>query len=333
LPIIKFLLLLQAVSRNGIMLKKQSFKNKKSLIFGRATLARTVKVRKYIFSTFQVFILAVVLSVSYSLVFESPKEFALKLENAKYLKNITLIQNELDLMNKALSEIQEKDDRLYRMVLGVDPLSDEIRSAGIGGSSKKTNSDALPNDLKFGKYRNELKQLDAQLKVQAVSFDELTALATENINRIQHRPSIYPIAPDDLTRFASSFGYRTHPIFQIRKFHKGIDLTALKGTPVYATAKGRVSIATNANDGYGNKVFINHGYGYLTVYAHLHKINVKVGQEVNLGDLIGQVGNTGISVAPHLHYEVRKNDRPVNPLAYIYKDISSEEYSLITHGK
>lgn len=315
------------------MFKNQSIENKKSLIFGQAMLARTVKVKKYIFPAMQIFVLSVILSVSYSLLFESPEEFALKLENAKYLKNLTLIQNELDNVNKALTEIQEKDDRLYRLVLGVDPISDEIRSAGIGGYSEESSTDALPNDLKFGKYRNELKQLDAQIKVQAVSFDELTALATENINRIQHRPSIYPIAPKDMIRFASGYGFRTHPIFHIEKFHKGIDLTALKGSPVYATAKGRVTIATNANDGYGNKVSIDHGYGYTTVYAHLHKINVKVGQEVNLGDLIGQVGNTGTSVAPHLHYEVRENNHPVNPLAYIYKDISNEEYQLITQIK
>lgn len=305
-------------------------KNLKSLSPEQITLFRTIKVKKYLFLPSLVLIISIILSISYSLVFESPMEYALKMENAKYVRNLNSIQKELDSVNKALTEIQQKDDHLYRMVLGVAPVSEEIRSAGIGGSSEDNNADELPNDLKFGAYHRELKQLDAKLKIQTVSFNELTTLATENINRIQHRPSIYPIAPIDLIRMASGFGYRTHPIFQIRKFHKGIDLVALKGTPVYATAKGRVVIASNSDDGYGNKIMIDHGFGYKTVYAHLHKIDVKVGQEVNLGDMIGEVGNTGLSVAPHLHYEVRMDDQVVNPLAYIFKDISEPEYQLIT---
>jgi len=178
--------------------------------------------------------------------------------------------------------------------------------------------------------QSEIGQMNAKLTVQSASFQELTKLATENMNRIEHRPSIFPIAPNELIRFASGFGYRTHPIFKIRKFHKGIDLTALKGTPVHATAKGKVIIAGNLNDGYGNKIVIDHGYGFKTVYAHLHKITVKNGQNVAMGDVIGQVGTTGISQAPHLHYEVRVDDKVENPMHYIYKDITAEEYQLLS---
>ncbi len=312
------------------MFKKQLFRNKKSLAFNQPSPDRMNKVKKYILKPLLVIFLAGLLSIVSSYVFETPEEFTLKQENAQHIKNLELIQAELDKLNTSLSEIQDRDDNLYRLVLGINPIAKEIRTAGIGGSVEDDKAASIPTDLNLSEYRTELNQLDAKLKVQAVSFDELTTLATNNINRLQHRPSIYPIAPKDLIRFSSGFGYRTHPIFGVRKFHKGIDLTALKGSPIYSTAKGKVIIAANYHDGYGNKVVIDHGFGYKTVYAHLHKIEVKVGQEMDLGDLIGQVGNTGISVSPHLHYEVRLNDAVINPLDFVFKDISSEEYLLIT---
>lgn len=299
-------------------------------MFDEPSAKRTTKVKRYIFIPLQVILLAVIFSIGFSFIFDTPEEYTLKQENAQHIKNLALIQTELNKLNATLSEIQEKDDYLYRLVLGVDPIAEEIRTAGIGGSTEDKTTASLPSDLNLDEYKRELNQLNAKLKVQAISFDELTSLAINNINKLQHRPSIFPIAPDDLIRFSSGFGYRTHPIFKIRKFHKGIDLTALKGSPIYSTAKGKVIIAANLNDGYGNKVVIDHGFGYKTVYAHLHKIEVKIGQEMNLGDLIGQVGNTGISVSPHLHYEVRLNDVVINPLNFVFKDISSEEYLLIT---
>ena len=286
------------------------------------------KTKLFVLKGAKLIFFSLVLVFAYSLIFDSPEEYALKLENAQHKKNLSLIQIQMDSLNATLDKIQQKDDELYRLVLGVDPVPEEIRTAGIGGTI--LNNIDIPADLTNRNFRKKLRQLDAKLKVQSVSFDELTNLATENINRLHHMPSIYPIAPKDLIRFSSGFGYRTHPIFKIRKFHKGIDLTALTGSPIYSTAKGKVIIAANYHDGYGNKVVIDHGYGYKTVYAHLHKIEVKVGQEMDLGDLIGQVGNTGISVSPHLHYEVRLNDVVINPLGFIFKDISSKEYFLIT---
>lgn len=312
------------------MLKKQYFTTLKSLSLDQPLVSRIDKVKRYLLKSGQVILLAVILSIVSSLIFESPEEYALKLENAKYLKNINLIKAELTSLNSTLAEIQDKDDNLYRLVLGVDPIAEDIRSAGIGGTSNENSFNEIPNDVNLNSYRKNINQLNAKLQVQSVSFNELTTLATDNINRLQHRPSIFPLAPEDLIRFASGFGYRTHPIFQISKFHKGIDLTALKGSPVYSTAKGKVIVASNINDGYGNKVVIDNGFGYKTIYGHLHKIKVKVGQEMNLGDLIGEVGNTGISVAPHLHYEIHVDNQAVNPNSYVFKDISSEEYHLIT---
>lgn len=312
------------------MIKKQHTENTKTIKNTLFKSDKSLKLKKYILQPLLILLLSVIISIASSLIFETPEEYALKKENAQHLKNIELIQSELDNVNIALQELQERDDNIYRKVLGVAPIAEEIRTAGIGGSLEDNSTEPIPNDLKLSAYKKELNQLNAKLKVQSVSFDELTELVSENINRLQHRPSIFPLAPSDLIRFASGFGYRTHPIFHIRKFHKGVDLTALKGSPIYSTAKGTVIIASNLNDGYGNKVVVDNGYGYKTIYGHLHKIQVKVGQELKLGDLVGQVGNTGISVSPHLHYEIRYNDNPINPMNFIYKDISSEEYHLIT---
>lgn len=312
------------------MLRKLFIKDKNSSSLDYASNSRSSKMKKYIYRPIQVIVLAVILSVAYSFFFDTAEEYKLKQENAQLLNNLALIQLDLDSLNANLALMQEKDDHIYRQLLGVDPLAEEIRTAGIGGRVEDETTTALPSDFELGKYRKEINQLNAKLKVQSVSFDELTTIASDNIIRMEHRPSIYPIAPKDLIRLSSRFGYRTHPIFKIRKFHKGIDLSALKGSPIYSTAKGKVIIANNFQDGYGNKVVIDHGYGYKTVYAHLNKIEVKVGQQMDLGDLIGEVGSTGISVAPHLHYEVRFNDTVINPLDFIFKDISSEEYQLIT---
>ena len=288
------------------------------------------KLKKNFSNVFFVLILAGSIAIGYSFLFDTPEEHLLKIELAKYKTNLKILNNELDSINSSLAKIQDKDDNLYRLILGVEPVAKEIREAGIGGMPVESSSDTHLNKLNLGNFHVALNRTEAKLKVQTISFNELTNMATENIERMLYRPSIFPIAPNNLIRFASGFGYRTHPIFHIQKFHKGIDLTALKGTPIYAPSKGTVVIAGQMHDGYGNKVVINHGYGITTVYAHLHKIQVKVGQNINLGEIIGTVGTSGVSIAPHLHYEVRVNDQPVNPLEYVFKDISQKEYSLIT---
>jgi murein DD-endopeptidase MepM/ murein hydrolase activator NlpD len=162
--------------------------------------------------------------------------------------------------------------------------------------------------------------------VQSVSYDEIIDLARNKEKMLASIPAIQPISNKDLTRTASGWGYRIHPIYKIRKFHYGMDFTAPTNTEVYSTGDGTIEVLNKSRRGYGNKIIVNHGFGYKTLYAHLNSFNVKQGQKVKRGDVIGYVGSTGLSTAPHLHYEVHLNNKKVNPVNYYFNDLTPEEY-------
>ncbi|MGC9343543.1 MAG: M23 family metallopeptidase, partial [Bacteroidales bacterium] len=179
---------------------------------------------------------------------------------------------------------------------------------------------------RLNSLNRELDKISKKLVVQSRSFEEVVEMANSKEKRLAARPAIQPISIKELTRFGSPFGMRTHPIFKQRRMHEGIDLTAPRGTKIFATADGVVIQARRTTGGYGNKIVIDHGYGYRTLYGHCQKLLVKPGQEVKRGDVIGAVGNTGLSVAPHLHYEVHVNGRAVNPIHYYANDLSADEF-------
>ena len=307
------------------MTKKKFIYNPKTLSYEPEKLSFTSVLMKVAFTLIISILFAIVLSVSYSYYFDTIEEAELKQENSSLQKQLTALDGEVSDIYESLSKLQEKDDNLYRTLLGVPPLDQDIRMAGTGGALDMEFSNT------FSFSQSEINKAKAQIMVQNSSIDELTLQALEYASLMESQPKIFPLREKDLIRFASPFGYRTHPIYHIVKFHKGVDLTALRGTPVYATASGKVIVATNAHDGYGKKVMIDHGNGYKTVYAHLNKINVKYGQIVNLATKIGEVGNTGRSISSHLHYEVRKDNIPVNPNAYFYRDFDEEEFDQLVN--
>lgn len=303
------------------MTKKKYIYNPKALTYEPVKTSFKTYIKQFGLFFLVSLVMAFVFSVSYSHFFDTIEEAQLKHQNSKLSSQLSMMNTQIDSIHSSLDIIQEKDDELYRMLLGEDPLDEEIRIAGIGGS------EIMPDkNNPFIASQSELNKIKARLSVQNNSYDELSYNALKLADELNSQPKISPIREEHLVRFASRFGFRTHPIFKIRKFHKGIDLTASKGTPVYATAPGKVVIAGNLKDGYGNKIVIDHGNGYKTVYAHLHKINVKYGEKINLASFIGQVGNTGRSISSHLHYEVRKDDHPINPVPYLYSDFSPEEF-------
>ena len=262
--------------------------------------------------------------------FETPKS-KLQTRELEIMKlNYNLLNGKIALMDEALAAIEERDNSIYRVYFNSDPISNEVRRAGLGGKNRyKDLEDFNTSDLIIGSTK-KVDEIMKALAVQSVSLDEITKLAKRKALLLKSIPAIQPVKNEELKQMASGFGYRSDPFTKIRKFHKGMDFSAKSGTPIYATGDGIVKKADGTVSGFGNHIEINHGYGYMTLYAHLSKYKVKAGQKVKRGDIIGYVGSTGRSEAPHLHYEVHKNGEVVNPLNFYYGSISAKEYVLIT---
>lgn len=268
---------------------------------------------------------AVIMVLAYNFL-DSPKEKRLKRQLEETTYQMELLKQRTEKITAVLQDIQERDNTIYRVIFEAEPISPSIREAGFGGVDRyKGLRDYYNADMIVGLTR-KVDQLSKQLYVQSKSFDEVWNLVKNKANMLAAIPAIQPVANRDLTRVASGYGWRMHPIYKTEKLHTGMDFTSPVGTEVYATGNGVVRKVEMNGRGYGNNVMINHGFGYETLYAHLSKVRVKSGQKVSRGDLIGYVGNTGTSSGPHLHYEVRKNDNPVNPVNFYYNDLSPEEY-------
>ena len=250
-------------------------------------------------------------------------------ENQSLRQEISVFNKDLNLILDVLNDVQDRDDNIYRAIFEADPYPDYKRQLGTGG-----------NPMKFKKYENiqyedlvveiaqRLELIEKKLSSQSKSFDEVFELTKEKQIMLKAIPSIQPISNRDLTRIASGFGLRMHPIYKILKMHKGMDFTAPVGTEIYATGDGVIE-KVGWTGGYGKTIMINHGYGYKTRYAHCSKFKCKRGQKVKRGDLIGFVGNTGQSTGPHLHYEVFKNKKQINPVNFFFNDLSAEEYDKV----
>ena len=225
-----------------------------------------------------------------------------------------------------LDDIQKRDDNIYREIFEANPIPTEIRKAGFGGVNKYKYLEGFSNIEFLKELDNKFDVLKKQLYVQSKSFDQIIELTKDKNKMLSSIPAIQPLSNKDLSRMASGFGYRIDPIYKTRKFHAGMDFSAKTGTPIYATGDGKVFKVSKSKRGYGNHVVIDHGYGYKTLYAHMSKTAVKRNQKVSRGDVIGFVGNTGKSVAPHLHYEVHKDGKKINPVNFYYNDLNAEEY-------
>ena len=262
--------------------------------------------------------------------FETPKS-KLQARELEIMKlNYNLLNGKIALMDEALAAIEERDNSIYRVYFNSDPISNEVRRAGLGGKNRyKDLEDFNTSDLIIGSTK-KVDEIMKALAVQSVSLDEITKLAKRKALLLKSIPAIQPVKNEELKQMSSGFGYRSDPFTKIRKFHKGMDFSAKSCTPIYATGDGLVKKADAKVSGFGNHIEINHGYGYMTLYAHLSKYKVRAGQKVKRGDIIGYVGSTGRSEAPHLHYEVHKNGEVVNPLNFYYGSISAKEYVLIT---
>lgn len=276
-------------------------------------------------------IMAVAMVIFYFNYFNSPKEVVLANQINDYKFRYEKKIKELDEAIKILNEVENRDDNIYRVVLGAEPIDKSIRNAGIGGSDRY--ADIRESNLEHEDLVLELSEkvdlLKRKLYIELKSQDEVVKLAENKEKLFAAIPAIQPISNKQLLALASGFGLRIHPVYKVKKMHTGIDFAAAIGTPIYATADGKVAEVSVKFSGYGKMVEIDHGFGYRTRYAHMHDFAVRSGQNVKRGDLIGYVGNTGLSTAPHLHYEVLINRSQVDPVHYFYNDLSPAEYEKV----
>jgi hypothetical protein len=300
--------------------------NYKTLSFEHARLTvrhYVLKVLSYL-STSVVFTAVTLLIAFYF--FDSPKERMMKREVQQYELQFRLMNERLDKIQAVLDDMADRDDNIYRVIFESEPIPSDVRKAGIGGGDRYKDLEGYRNSDLLIMTANRLDQITASMYVQTKSFDEVYEMAKNKARLLASIPAIQPVSNIDLRRLSSYFGYRTDPYYKIKKFHEGVDFSAPVGTEIYATGDGVVESAERSKGGYGNQIVINHGFGYKTMYAHLQSFKVRNGERVTRGQVIGTVGSTGKSTSPHLHYEVWKSNKPINPINYFFNDVTPEQY-------
>jgi hypothetical protein len=267
----------------------------------------------------------------FSRYFESPKELLLRNEVRELEYYYETLNQQIDQLTQTLDGIEHRDDNIYRVVLGAEPIDKSVRNAGVGGSERYSDikeKSFVHKDL-IVSLHEKVDKLRRKIYIESKSQDEVVQLAENKEKLFAAIPAIQPIANKQLVALASGYGMRIHPVYKVKKMHTGIDFTAPIGTPIYATADGVIEEVSVKFSGYGKMIVIDHGFGYQSRYAHMHEFAIRQGQKVKRGDLIGYVGNTGLSTAPHLHYEVLLNGVMINPVHYFYNDLSPAEYEKV----
>ncbi|WP_044403019.1 M23 family metallopeptidase [Lacinutrix sp. Hel_I_90] len=278
----------------------------------------------FLFSTALFAMLAVFIASQF---LESPKEKALKRELSNMELQFELLNKKMEEAEAVLTNVEDRDNNIYRLYFESNPIPEEQRKAGFGGINRYRTFEGFDNSKLIIESNKRIDILQKRIVVQSKSLDEIAILAKEKEKLLASIPAIQPVTNEDLTRMASGYGMRTDPFNKTRKMHWGMDFTAPRGTPIYAAGDGVVLRADSNSTGYGNHIRIDHGYGYISLYAHLYKYNVGKNQKVKRGDLIGFVGSTGRSEAPHLHYEIFKDGDRINPINFYYGSLTAEEFS------
>lgn len=258
--------------------------------------------------------------------FPSANEKKLRRENELLSEDFTLIQKEINRINDQLHEIEKRDNDVYRSIFEANPLPDSIRAKTIEKQKEEQILAGLTNNEINRSIQNKITELKNRVLAQTQSFNAIEEMVRKKEDLLAATPAIQPVSNKELSRLASGFGYRIDPVYKTVKMHAGLDFAAPQGTPIYATADGTVRLSGNVGNGYGNHVIVNHGFSYETLYGHMVRTKVRAGQRVKRGEVLGWVGNTGKSTGPHLHYEVHKNGRPVDPIYFFYNDLTPEQF-------
>ena len=309
---------------------KKSFKyNLTTLSYDEVGLTLKQRLASIIKKSLYSIVVAIIFFFLINTFFETPKEKSLRKENAEILAHYNILNKEINKLDLVLQDMENRDDNIYRVIFESEPIDKSIRRAGVGGVDEYQELKKMDNSDIIIYTHKKLDNLSKATYIQSKSYDEIEGMAKEKINMLASIPAIIPASLKE-TYISSGFGYRYHPIYKKKILHKGMDFAGSIGTPIYATGDGRVTFV-GYNKGYGKHVMIDHGFNYITLYAHMSKYNIKNRQHIKRGDIIGYIGNSGSSTGPHVHYEVRKNGHPVNPINYYFNDITADEYDEIVH--
>ncbi len=259
----------------------------------------------------------------------SPKEKMLAQQNKLLKDNYSQLTDRLNDVQQQMKELEKRDNDIYRAIFEAAPIPDSARAKSMETKKELATTQAMQQDQLVSSISDTLNTLGNRIKSQDRSYTQVQELVKNKQNLLAHTPAIQPISNKDLTHIASGFGYRIDPVYKMVKFHEGLDFAAPQGTPIYATADGTVTTAGNTGNGYGNHVIITHGFGYETLFGHMVRVKVTIGQLVKRGQVIGWVGSTGKSTGPHCHYEVHKNGVKIDPIFFFYNDLTPEQYDLL----
>ena len=262
-------------------------------------------------------------------VIDSPKEMLMRQENERIKGDYRLLNNKVKSIQQQMAELEKRDNHIYREIFEANPVPDSARAKRMEKQQEAQLAESMEDNELAYSIAATLDKMMNRIAFQKKSYLEIESMVKDKEKMLAATPAIQPVSNKDLSRVASGFGYRIDPVYKTVKMHAGLDFAAPQGTPIYATADGVVRLAGNTGNGYGNHVIINHGYGYETLYGHQYRIKAKVGQKIKRGELIGWVGSTGKSTGPHLHYEVRKNKRHIDPIYFFYNDLTPEQFDLL----
>jgi murein DD-endopeptidase MepM/ murein hydrolase activator NlpD len=260
---------------------------------------------------------------------DSPKEKLLKVQIEKAEELNRIYASRFQDIDERMKELENRDNEIYRTVFEATPIPDSARAKNLEDREHLQNVARMDNNEMAAGIFKSLNGLYSRLDIQEKSYKEIEGMIKNKEKLLASTPAIQPLSNRDLNRLSSGFGYRIDPVYKMVKFHPGLDFTAPQGTPIYATADGTIETAGNLGNGYGNHVVVNHGYSYKTLYGHMSRLKAKRGQNVKRGEVIGYVGSTGKSTGPHLHYEVFKGKKRLDPIYFFYNDLTPEQYQRI----
>jgi septal ring factor EnvC (AmiA/AmiB activator) len=287
---------------------------------------RIFRVLSFLFTASTIGVVAVVIAFRY---FDSPKARQMRRDLDKMKSQYAILSKRVDQMSNVMDDLASRDNGIYRAICEMDSIPDEIRKAGYGSADRYAELEGYNSTQLMEMLTGKVDRLQKQMYIQSKSYDDIIKIAKGKEKFLACIPAIMPIQNKDLRHQPGGFGWRIHPIYHTSEFHPGMDFAAPQGTEIYATGDGIVAAADDKSQGYGWHVVIDHGFGYETLYGHMSKLNCKEGDHVKRGQVIGFVGSTGLSTAPHCHYEVHKNGELMNPVNYYYNDLTPEQYALL----